>query len=246
MFSGHAADYAAWRPRYPQALFEWLAAVAPARRVAWDCATGNGQAAHGLVNEFARVIATDASPDQLANADPHPRIEYRHATAEQSGLRDGAVDVVTVAQALHWFDIPAFFTEVERVLAPGGVVAAWSYALARVSPKMDAIVETFYNRTVGPYWSPRRRLVDTGYATVAIPDAFEEMEPPNLEMEATWTLERFTAYLRTWSAVQSFIAEHGRDPVEQLQYELRPYWGEPHVTRRVRWPLAIRAARRRA
>lgn len=242
LFSGHAGQYAKARPRYPAALFEWIASVAPARRVAWDCATGNGQAATGLADWFERVIATDASSEQLAHAVPHPRITYRQARAEASGLDSASVDTVTVAQALHWLDLPAFFEEVRRVLAPAGVIVVWAYALARVTPAIDAVVDRVYEGTLKSYWSDRRALVDEGYRSIQMP--FEELPAPPFQLRVDWTLDEFAAYVRTWSAVQRYIRDGHRDPIDGLVYDLRPLWGEPHERRPVTWTLSVRAGRR--
>lgn len=241
LFSRHAGQYAAARPRYPEALFDWLSAVAPRLELAWDCATGNGQAAISLATRFARVIATDASSSQLAHAEPHPRIVYRQAVAEASGLDPGSADVVTVAQALHWLDLPSFFEEVRRVLAPGGVLAAWSYGVPQISPAIDVEVDRLYRETLQHYWADRRWLVDEGYASIEMP--FDALEAPTLQLQQSWTLAAFTAYLRTWSAVQRYLADRDRDPVDAVEYALRPLWGEPHEKRVVLWPLAVRAAR---
>jgi SAM-dependent methyltransferase len=241
LFSGHAGAYAAARPHYPDDLFDWLAAVAPRTELAWDCATGNGQAAVGLASRFARVIATDASASQLAHAVPHPRVEYRQATAESSGLEAASVDAIAVAQALHWLDLPAFYVEAGRVLRRDGVLAAWSYNRPRVTPAIDAEVDRLHDDTLRGYWADRRRWVDEGYASVELP--FEALDPPAIEMRGDWTLAQFTAYVRTWSAVQRYIAARGRDPVDAVDYALQPLWGEPHERRPVRWPLSIRAGR---
>src|SRR5688500_5698694 len=175
-FSALAAAYALHRPRYPDALFDWIAAEAPGRALAWDAATGNGQAASGLAAHFARVVATDASAAQIAQAAPHPRIEYRVARAEASGLAGGEADVVTTAQALHWLDIPAFWRKVRRVLRPGGLVVVWGYALPAIEPSIDAIVDELSNRTLAADWPPERRILDDRYATVDFP--FEPVTPP--------------------------------------------------------------------
>jgi SAM-dependent methyltransferase len=241
LFSGHAGEYAAARPRYPPALFEWLAAVAPRYELAWDCATGNGQAALGLVERFAHVIATDASAAQLAHAQPHPRITYRQASAEASGLASASADLVAVAQALHWLDLPAFFAEATRVLAPQGVLAAWTYNRPRITAAIDAEVDRLHDDTLRHYWSGRRRLVDEGYASIDLP--FDAVEAPPFAMRDDWTLAQFAGYVRTWSAVQRFIADRGRDPVDAMEYAVRPLWGEPHERRAVHWPLSVRAAR---
>ena len=241
-FSGHAADYARHRPRYPDALFDWLAGIAPRRERAWDCGTGNGQAAVGLAPRFAQVVATDASAEQIASAAPHERVEYRVAPAERSGLEDASVDLVTVGQALHWFDPDAFHAEVRRVLAPGGVLAAWSYSLSRVTPEIDEIVRGFYTDTVGPYWPPERVHVESGYRTLPFP--FDEIAgAPALAVSAAWDLAAFASYLRTWSAVKRFESAEGFDPVGALVSRLGPAWGDPSRVRRVEWPIHLRAGR---
>lgn len=243
-FSGHATDYAAFRPTYPPELFAWVAGLPAERRLAWDCATGSGQAAVALAEHFPRVAATDASAAQIAHAVPHPRVEYGVAPAEASGLADGSVDLVTVAQALHWFDFDRFYAEVRRVLAPGGALAVWSYDLARFDPAVDRLVHRLARDTVGPYWPPERRWVDEEYRTLPFPFAPSEQLPvPAFHLEERWDLARFAAYLRTWSAVVRFRAATGRDPVAELEEELAAAWGDPLEVKAVRWPLHVRAAR---
>ena len=178
-FGSVSGAYAHYRPTYPAALFDWLAAVAPARQRAWDCATGTGQAAIGLAAHFAEVVATDASASQLAAARPAPGVHYRLAAAEGSGLEADSVDLVTVAQALHWFDQPRFFREVERVLRPGGVLAVWSYGIPELEGEgPDALLQHFYADIVGPYWPPENAQVENGYRDLVLP--FECLEAPAL------------------------------------------------------------------
>ncbi len=215
---------------------------APRTAVAWDCATGNGQAAIGLADHFDHVVATDASEAQIASAIPHDRVTYRVARAEASGLEPASVDLVTVAQALHWLDRDAFYREVRRVLVRGGVIAVWCYPLIEIGRSIDALVRRFHEQTLGAYWSPERRLVDERYRTIEFP--FPEFSLPPLVIEQELTLDQVGAYLRTWSAVQRYAREVGVDPVAPLIGEIAPLWGEPERTRRVRWPLAIRAGRR--
>jgi SAM-dependent methyltransferase len=242
-FSGVADAYAEHRPRYPRDLFAWLANLAPSRRLAWDCATGSGQAALGLAEQFEHVIATDASAAQIGVARPHPRVEYRVAPAESSGLAAQSADLVTVGQALHWFDRPAFYSETRQVLRPGAIVAVWTYGASVFGdPRADAVQRRFYSETVGPYWPPERALVESGYRTIDFP--FEEIPPPAFEMEAEWPLATFLGYVGTWSAVTRFRQERGFDPVAEFADELRPHWGNPESPRRIRWPLAVRVGRR--
>jgi len=156
-FSGHAAAYATCRPGYPRDLVAAVARLHREHRLALDTGTGNGQAAVGLAEHFDRVVATDPSAQQLAHATPHPRVEYRIAPSEASGLPDGSVDLVTAAQAFHWFDFDRFFAEVKRILAPGGAVAIWTYNLPRVDPAVDRQIDRLAHDVTGPYWPPERR-----------------------------------------------------------------------------------------
>jgi len=239
-FSAIAADYAAARPTYPRALFAYLADLAPARGRVWDCAAGNGQAAVPLADQFEEVIATDASAEQIGQMPAHPRIRRYAAPAEASGLEDGSVDLVTVAQALHWLPLPAFWDEARRVLRPGGILAVWTYGIQRVDHReIDDRVGSFYQSVVGPFWAPERRLVETGYRTIEFP--FAELEPPGFDMSLEWQLPAFLAYVRTWSATNRFLNERGFDPVVELGHELEPHWGAG--ARRVRWPLSLRVGR---
>jgi len=243
-FSGHAAAYATYRPAYPAGLPAYVSGlpVPPAdHRLAWDCATGNGQAAHGIVEHFARVVATDASPQQLAHAVPHARIEYRVAPAESSGRDDASIDLVTVAQAVHWFDFDRFYAEVRRVLAPGGALAVWTYDYARISPPLDELIDRLAHETVGAYWPPGRRWVDERYRTIPFP--FDEIPSPPFELHERWPLGQFVGYLRTWSAAQRYQAATGEDPVAAILPALAAAWGDPESPRDIRWPIFLRAGR---
>lgn len=240
-FSGHAAAYADARPRYPVELFQWLATLTAQHALAWDCGTGNGQAALELAEHFKKVIATDPSKEQIANAFPHAHVEYRVAAAESPDLDHHSVDLVTVAQALHWFDRPKFYAQLKRVLKPDGAIAAWCYGLCTITPAIDAAVRDFYDGTVGPYWSPERRLIDDGYRTFEFP--FREITPPAFSMRHQWNLAQFLAYLDTWSAVQRYISQNGHDPVLKLGDRLRRIWGAPDSQRTVTWLLHMRAGR---
>lgn len=236
-FSKRAADYAKFRPTYPQKLFEYLGGVAPSHQLAWDCGTGNGQAALGLASVFDRVMATDASEKQISNAQTHERVKYRVAPAEDSGIESGTVDVITVAQALHWFDLGRFYAEARRVLKSDGVLAASAYNLLQIETAIDEVVNQYYHQVVGPFWSPERKLVEN-FAEIPFP--FHEIDSPHFEMKAHWDLHRFIGYLRTWSSSQRFIETTGSDPVEQIIDELRAAWGTPGRTREVIWPMTLR------
>jgi SAM-dependent methyltransferase len=239
-FSKQAADYAKFRPRYPQELFDYLGSIAPNRHLAWDCGTGNGQAAVGLASVFDHVIATDASEKQIANAQSHGIVEYRVAPAENNGIGSETIDLIMVAQALHWFDLDRFYAEARRVLKPDGVLAASAYNLLHIEPAVDEVVNRYYHEVVGPFWPPERELVEQ-FANLSFP--FHEIDAPKLEMAAHWNLHHLLGYLRTWSSTQRFIAAKGDDPLEQITDDLRSAWGEPEQTRSVTWPLILRIGR---
>jgi SAM-dependent methyltransferase len=240
LFSRDSSSYAKFRPRYPRELIAWVAGLPQGRRLAWDCATGNGQAAALLADYFERVVATDASRTQLHAATRAPRVCYAVALAERVPLAVGQVDLITVAQALHWFDLTRFLAEIDRIAAPGAALAIWGYARLRTSPAIDAVIDRFHDETVGPYWSAERKLVDEGYRSFALPMA--EAPAPSLAIEASLTLPELLGYLRTWSAVGKYLSVHGTDPVAALEPELAACWGE-HAVRRVAWPLFVRAGR---
>jgi len=242
-FAKVADSYAAHRPHYPAALFSWLADMCKFRQQAWDCATGNGQAALALAAYFEQVLATDASASQIAAATAHPSILYRVAPADASDLKDASVDLITVAQALHWFNLDAFYTEVRRVLKPGGLLVVLSYGVFQVecsdSHKVQSLLDRFYNSTINKFWPAERRHVENGYAELAFP--FPLLEVPDFTMEVSWGLDDLAGYLRSWSAVSRYQEYHGNDPVKPLLAELSTMWGSGK--RRVIWPLTVKVGR---
>ena len=235
-FSPQADAYARYRPVYPPALFAYLASIAPGRDLAWDCGTGNGQAALGLAEHFQQVVATDASPEQLAHAIPHERIEYRVERAEDIALPPGSVDLVTVAVAVHWFDFDAFYGAVRRVLRGGGALAVWTYHLPVIDPAIDPILERYYREVLAGYWPPRIAYLEQKYRTLPFP--FEELAPPHFEMEADWELDHLAGFLSSWSATQRYQAERGEHPLRVIWPDLERAWGEG--PRHIRWPLYFR------
>lgn len=240
-FSRQSGAYTRFRPRYPAALFAHLASLPAARQAAWDCGTGNGQAAVDLAGFFARVVATDPSANQVAHAVPNARVEYVVAAAEACPIESCSIDLVTVAQALHWFDFDRFYAEVRRVGRAGSVLAAWSYGLAVVTPAIDQIVGRLYDEILGEYWPPERKLVEQRYETIEFP--FDEIASPEFAMTTEWALADLLGYLGTWSSTQRYIERHESDPVALVEAELGRAWGAAETTRVVRWPLIMRVGR---
>jgi Methyltransferase domain len=226
---------------YPPELYRAILEHTPRRSLAWDCATGNGQAARDLARHFGRVIATDASAAQIAQAAPVGNVEYRVASADASGLGTGTVDLVTVAQALHWLEHESFYREVRRVASPGAVFAAWHYGSCRVPPELQNVVTDFEFGLLAPYWPANRRFIVDGYRTIPFP--FEEIPMPSFELRVIWTLGQLGDYLRSWSAVAQYRRDRGEDPVAPLLERLKNGWGAPERTREIVWPLGLRLGR---
>ncbi len=240
-FSNHADLYAKYRPTYPSTLYQQLAQLTEGHALAWDCGTGNGQAAVALANHYAQVHATDASQQQIEKATPHPKVAYAVAPAEQCPLPNHSVDLVSVAQAIHWFNFEGFYAEVRRVCKPGALVAAWTYTVFQVTDAVDAVVKHFYENITGPYWPPERRYIDAAYATIPFP--FEVVPFPALTLETHWTLHDVVNYLSTWSAVQRYKNAKGSNPLPLIEHELTQAWGNPSQRRLVQWPLHMLCGR---
>lgn len=242
-FSKQSQQYAQYRPKYPPEIYAYLASLAPERSLAWDCGTGNGQAALGLADHFEKVHATDASAEQIKLAYPHERVSYHVEPAEHVSLRDSSVDLVTVAVAIHWFNFDEFYREVKRVLKPNGVLAAWTYNSVEISPEIDPLIWHYYGDVVGEYWPERIRYLEERYETLPFP--FEAITPPTFAMEIHWSLIQLAGFLDSWSATQRYKAQKGQHPLEQIWPQLLTAWGDENEARLIRWPLHFRVGRNR-
>jgi SAM-dependent methyltransferase len=234
-FSAQSKSYAAFRPSYPSSLYDFITKHVKQRKTAWDCACGNGQVAKDLAERFDKVYATDHSEDQIKNAVQRSNVVYSVAPAENTSFADRQFDLVTVGQALHWLDRPAFFNEVRRVSKPGGVVACWGYSLLSINKDVDPIVNHFYTEVIGPYWDKERKLVDEQYKSVEFP--FEKIGVPSFEFSFQWTVDEFLGYVSTWSSVQKYIKQNNEDPVQLIANEVRTRWGQER--RKVSFPLFV-------
>ncbi|RAJ95843.1 methyltransferase family protein [Larkinella arboricola] len=236
-FSGHADLYAQYRIDYPTELYTYLFGLVTNRQKAWDCATGNGQVAHVLAEEFATVEATDISAQQMEKAAQYPNLHYTVCPAERTPFPEGSFDLITVAQALHWFDADAFHHEVRRVAKPGAVLAEWGYGMADINPVINPAFYHFYEHIIGPYWDVNRKHIEDRYARIPFP--FSRVEHREFTVIRVWNLDRFLNYLRTWSSVQKYIQQHGTDPVLWMAEQLTTAWGNDE--REVRFPVFLRA-----
>ncbi|MEN7550402.1 methyltransferase domain-containing protein [Rapidithrix thailandica] len=236
-FSVNSGLYARYRPLYPDALFEFILAHTPVRKQAWDCATGNGQCAAVLSKYFASVKATDISQKQLSHALYKPNIDYSVASAENSGFAPRSFNLITVAQAAHWFELSEFYQEVQRVACRDATLAIWGYGLVRISQAIDPIIREFYTQTVAPYWDPERKHLDNGYQNISMP--FNMIPAPEFTLDVHWNLAHFTGYLNTWSSVRKFIQEKQYNPVEHLIRQLSLLW-PPHEIKTLSFPIFLK------
>jgi len=237
-FSENSEEYFRFRPKYPAELFSYLSSVCNQHQKAWDCATGSGQAAVGLCDYFSKVIATDASKKQIENAVKKEGIIYQVATAENSNIRKNSVDLITVAQAFHWFNINAFSKEVNRVLKQKGILSIWTYNLLSIRDDIDKAIYYLYNTVLGKYWPKERKMVENGYKGIKLP--FTELEAPVFNMLTKWTLSQLIGYLYTWSATINYENKMGVNPVEEIYDKISEMWGHPEKVLSVKWPLNIR------
>jgi len=238
-FSTQAADYAKYRPHYPAELYDFLFSHAKGKHIAWDVATGNGQVALVLARQFDKVIATDASANQIEHSIAHPKVTYKVSTAENSGLPDSIADVITVGQALHWFDFEKFFTEVKRVAKKDCLFAAWGYRIHEISEEIDVITKRFDEELVGPYWPKERMYVDEHYNNIRFP--FELIKAPEFSLSWKWNMNELLGYLYTWSSTQRYINDKGLNPLDLIENDLLKAWGNPEEEKEIIWPLFFRA-----
>ncbi|WP_043309080.1 class I SAM-dependent methyltransferase [Pseudomonas sp. ML96] len=235
LFGNRAGAYASFRPQYPSALFDWLASNCTSHERALDIACGNGQASRPLLGHFRHVLACDGSPEQLQAAPDLQGVDCFAADASAQPLADASLDLIVVAQALHWFATPDFFAEARRLLRPDGLLCAWCYSLLRIDDALDAVLDDFYWNTLNGYWPAGRTSVDAGYSDIQPP--FARIQVPAFAIELEWDLQQLVGYLSTWSAVQKLEQASGRDPLQDLLPRLLKAWGDGQQKRFVRWPL---------
>ncbi|MDN5199870.1 class I SAM-dependent methyltransferase [Fulvivirgaceae bacterium BMA10] len=239
-FSDQSDIYAKYRPSYPKELFEYLASVSKQHNKVWDCGTGNGQAAIALAEYFKTVIATDPSVSQIKNAQPGNNITYHTWPAEKTDIDESSVDLITVAQAIHWFDFKAFYKEVKRVATKEAFLAVWTYSLIQIDPVIDKVISKLYSDILGNYWPKERRYVDEAYKTIPFP--FIEIATPSLQIKKIWSKQDLLQYLMTWSSTQRYVKKHEQNPIAFIIDELNTYWNDKDE-KQVYWDLHIRTGK---
>lgn len=240
-FSSQAKEYAKFRPKYPPELFEYLSTLVNEHQLAWDCATGNGQAAVGLAPYFDEIIATDASASQIEHAEQHPKIKYKIAPAESSGLETKSADLITVATAIHWFNTARFYDEARRILKPGGVIAIWLYGNNAIEPAVDMVFGRFFQDIIGNYWPEEIKKALNFEEMIDFP--FTKIEPPNFEIRLMWNLKEYLSYLYTWSSTQNYIKANGKNPIGTIFDDFQIAWGDENHKKEIKWDLKMKVGR---
>jgi len=235
-FSRQADLYAQYRPDYPADLFKFILQFVPLKKSAWDCATGNGQSALALSHYFEQVIATDISSKQLNNAATANNIHYAVQPAEHTRIESNSIDLITVAQAIHWFNFEEFYIEAARVATKEAMIAVWCYSLLKINPAIDAIISDYHFITLANYWDAARKHVDEGYQNIPFP--FEKIKTPAFAIEKYWTIDELEGYLNTWSALQQFIAVNDYNPVPELINNIRSHWGS-NARQKIIFPIHL-------
>ncbi|MCK5440311.1 MAG: class I SAM-dependent methyltransferase [Maribacter sp.] len=240
-FSKQSSFYKKYRPNYPIELINDILRITSGRDYCWDCGTGNGQVAIELSNHFERVYATDISEKQIASAFKRENIEYSVGRSEETAFNKNKFDLITVAQAIHWFDFRAFNKEINRVAKNGAIVAIWGYGLLRIETSIDLLIDRFYRDTIGPYWNQERKYVDAEYATIAL-DFKEISLKKNYQIKTKWTLEALKGYLNSWSSVQNYIVQNQENPVNGFVEDLKKYWKKDTI-KEITFPIFTRIGR---
>ncbi|MEO8399023.1 MAG: class I SAM-dependent methyltransferase [Ignavibacteriaceae bacterium] len=240
-FSKQSNEYLKYRPTYPIELFEYLSSLTKGHELAWDCGTGNGQAALSLTNYYKKVIATDPSEQQIKNAAIHPKITYKIERAEHTDLKENSVDLITVAQAIHWFNFDEFYAEAKRVLKSNGIIAVWTYALPLISKEIDEIVKDFHDNIVGEFWQYENQLVIEEYAAVPFP--FPQLSTPIFKIQKNLSLNDLLGFVNTWSALQRFIDAKGYNPIAKLEEKLSKFWSNADEEKVTDWRIILKVGR---
>lgn len=240
-FSSKSKEYSFSRPHYPDSLYEYLSSITPNNDVAWDCATGNGQAAIGLCRYFKKVIASDMSMSQIENGFKRQNIVYDIFPSEDTSLPDNSVDLITIAQAIHWFDFEKFYDEARRIgKKSGGKIAIWSYGMHKICPEIDKICDklSFDGDLLRGYWPKQTEYIRDNYETIPFP--FDQIIAPRFEMLVEWNLKDLLSYMETWSAVKRFELQNNYNPLDSVKKDLKLLWGTEKQRKSIRWDVNLK------
>jgi SAM-dependent methyltransferase len=241
LFSDQPELYAAARPKYPKNIYEFIASCVNTKERAWDCGAGNGQASIALAEYFSEVYATDISNQQITHAIAKNNVFYSVESAEKTNFPSNYFDAVIVAQALHWFELNCFWSEVKRVLKKGGIFSAWGYTEFSISPEIDIVLKQEIFDIIKSYWNPRINLLRNGYRNIDFP--FEPIQVPLITMKIWWTLPELLAYMHTWSATRQCMQKQGTKFFEALSDKLLSVWGKSEEKREITMNFHIIAGR---
>ena len=241
-FSKHAEIYLKFRPTYPPELYDFLSGLTSGHNLAWDCGTGNGQSAIKIADHYEQVYASDPSKEQIRNAIPHERIIYKVENAETPGsLEDNSVDLITVAQAVHWFDFGKFCHQVHRVLKTDGIISVWGYGIPTINKELDSIIKDFHDNVVGEFWLPENKLIEKEYSTIPFP--FHEIQTPDFFIKKQVSLTDTLGHLRSWSATQKYIDHNKTDPLDLLSRKLQDHWQDGEKQKEMTWKLILKVGK---
>lgn len=241
-FNQGSDKYVCFRPDYPESLFTYLLSLVNKEANVWDCGTGNGQAAAALAREFRNVLATDINLQQLEVASQKNNIQYVCCSAEKTPFMQHTIDLVTVAQALHWFNLENFYEEVRRVAKPSSIIAVWCYSLGSINDNVDPLICKLYTDILGDeYWPRERRYIDDQYRTIAFP--FRKIQSPSFTIEKKINFSSLVGYLHTWSAVKEYQQRKHSNPIDLVYELLVSAWGELQIERIIRWPVHLLVGR---
>jgi len=241
LFSKQSDLYARFRPTYPKELYDYILSFVNEKDIAWDCATGNGQAAVVLADYFKKVIATDISDAQIEKAIKKENIEYLVCPAESTPFAENTFDLVTVAQAYHWIKWDEFRKEATRVCKPDAVIAIWTYNRNKIGDKkIDDAIFSFYENVTKPYWDYERKYVEELYETVEFD--YELLPVKQFETTLNWQREDMIGYISSWSAIQKYIKANGHSPIPIIKEEINKLWPEGEV-KKVTFPIYLKLGR---
>lgn len=241
-FSKQSNTYVSARPRYPEEIYKFLSGISPARTLAWDCGTGNGQAAIHLVEYFDHVYANDLSQNQIQNAFQHERIKYDVCTAEDANLQEHSVDLITVAQAIHWFDLEKFYAITNKALKPNGIIALWAYGFISADDQaLDSLFQKVGKEILHEYWDPQVHKIWKGYDQLDFP--FKEVEHPQWHMHIQWSRTDFISYIESWSAARKYQDTNNQSIISEIITDLEKLWPDPNIQQTFRSPITSRIGR---